>query len=156
MTDLSTQNALVLPEKPTDEQLIEAIARRQFMYRAWKEWYAASEEVIVNALELRPGRSVNVPGGTARWYAAHASRTKTMGNDRIIEALTDAADGDTGAVLDLMAQAMTASPWKAGALKNILPPDAYDRLVEVKTRTVLRDGKPAKRKLTSVDTKFIK
>jgi len=89
--------------------------------------------------------------GEVRYYTGPNVTIKCRNHEATVEAVLSASHGDLAAV----ARCLSSSAWKAGAVRELLPPDEMDGLFEVVVSKDLRTGKPLKH-LKKADSRFAK
>lgn len=88
--------------------------------------------------------------GTKRYYAGTRKESKCRDRVKALDAIMQAAGGDLGIAADMLC----SDPFRAGAARELLPPEVWSDCFEVIEKTKLLDGKPTKEVL-EVDERFI-
>jgi len=87
--------------------------------------------------------------GEVRYYTGPNKTVRCRNHEATVEAVLSASHGDLAAV----ARCLSSSAWKAGAVRELLPPDEMDGLFEVLVSRDLKSGRPIKR-LQKADGRF--
>lgn len=123
---------------------IDVVARLKELTRELAE---KSEEAIVPWLQ----RNGDIERGEVRYYAAATKTNKVRDNDGMLKAVLSATGGDVEAI----AKCLASGAWKVSAVRELIPADEYEVLVEVVESVDLKTGKP-KVKVQKFDATFVK
>lgn len=123
---------------------IDVVARLKELTR---ELADKSETAIVAWL----GQNGDIERGQVRYYAAATKTNKVRDNDAMLKAVLTATGGD----VDAIGKCLASGAWKVSAVRELLPADEYEGLVEVVEAMDFKTGKP-KVKVQKFDKTFVK
>jgi len=137
----------VLDGQAGDEDVlvcIDIVARLEELTRELAE---KSETAIVAWLTQHG----DLTRGEVRYYAGATKTNKVRDNDAMLRALLTATGGD----VDAIGKCLASGAWKVSAVRELLPADELEVLVEVVEAMDLKTGKP-KVKVQKFDPTFVK
>jgi hypothetical protein len=123
---------------------IDVVARLKELTRELAE---KSEAAIVPWLQQHG----EIERGEVRYYAGASKSAKVKDNDAMLKAVLYAAAGD----IEQIAKCLASGAWKVSAVRELVPPDEFEVLVEVVESVDLKTGKP-KVKVQKLDPTFMK
>ena len=137
-----------LGEDATDEEAAEFVLRWQAFRAAFKAIDAELKAKLLERL-IRTNRSLEV--GEIRYYAGEDRDTECTDVAAADDKLLIACKGD----MKEHAACLVSQPFKVSAARQKLPPEDFASCFAVKSKPVVKEGKPQK-KLLSVNPKFLK
>jgi len=135
----------VLHGDATAEDVLATIDVIDALKALTRDLAARSEAAIIAWIEQHG----QIERGEVRYYTGPNKTVRCLNHEATVEAVLSASHGDLAAV----ARCLSSSAWKAGAVRELLPPDEMDGLFEVVVSKDLKTGAPLKR-LQKVDGRF--
>jgi len=135
----------VLHGEATAEDVLATIDVIDALKALTRDLSAKSEAAIIKWIDQHG----QIERGEVRYYTGPNKTVKCRNHEATVEAVLSAAGGDVAT----LARCLSSSAWKAGAVRELLPPDEMDGLFEVVVSKDLKTGAPLKR-LQKIDGRF--
>jgi len=135
----------VLDYTATAEDVLATIDAIDALKALTRDLAAKSEAAVIAWIDTHG----QIERGEVRYYTGPNKSVKCLNHEATVGAVLSAAGGDVAT----LARCLSSSAWKAGAVRELLPPDEMDGLFEVVVSKDLKTGAPLKR-LQKVDGRF--
>lgn len=146
-TEIVRSEVIGISEFSTADELADALTKLDTIKHLEKEMRDTLKSrmllwILANKRDIRIGNK--------RFYAGVRKENKCRDRAHTLDQMLRAAGGDMSVVADMLC----SDPFKAGAARDLLPPEVWSECFEVIEKTKLLDGKVTKEVL-EVDERFI-
>jgi hypothetical protein len=129
------------------EELLELRAKVEQFTAAAKQVKAAIDQKMIDWIAVNGDIEID----TIRYYVGYDKKVSCKNKAETLEAIMNETAGDEDAIMGCF----VSEPFKPGTVKTLVGNERYLQLFDIDTRPVLKDGKPARKKLKRVDSTFI-
>ncbi len=103
-----------------------------------RELLAQVEAAAIEHIEAT-GEDIDLGDGK-RWYVGSEKKIKSKDDSAILHAILQAVEGDVGRLTTGADGVLASSPWKHGAVRNLIGQEQFDALFETTITASLETG----------------